>query len=1114
MSVFLKRILRTVLVLCMLLMVGNLHAQTVAKGNVTDANGEPVIGATVVEKGNPKNAAVTDFDGNFTIKVPASKKLVISSIGMVTQEVAAGSNLKVVLQDDNAALEEVVVVGYTSKARKDLTGSVGSVSGAKLAVVPVSSAAEALQGKIAGVQITTVDGQPGADINIRVRGATSVTQSNNPLFIVDGFQVDNINDIPPTDIASIDVLKDASLTAIYGAKGGNGVVVVTTKSAKTGKVQVSFNGRLSVSSLARSMDLMNTFQFVDYQYDRAAANGTRSSWAKSFRGNFGNPKDNYLYRNEATNDWQNEVLGNHPVNYSSNVTIGGGNETTRFNLSLTQSEDKGIILGSGVRRTNVNFKLNTKVTKNLEFTYNPKISYRRDEGAGGDNIGSGGLIDVLRYRPTAGLREWGSYEEMESEADASNFLLTNPVSDISTNTQKKHSYSINNQFALKWTPVKGLILRTEGNYSFGFNDVERFYGWQTSTAKASINQSKPVAMLTKTNSESYTWTNTATYDLTLKDKHNLSFLLGQEIYHSQYKQNKQSAHLFDTNIDAETALNNMALGQPYAEQTYTLRSTADRTASFFGQVSYNYMHKYLLAGTFRADGSTKFAPGNQWGYFPSISGAWVINEENFLKDVKWIDQLKLRAAFGLAGNNNISNDLWRFLYGTGTTGGPAFGESTTGGELYYNIPSKYPNKDIKWETTITRNLAMDISLFSGRLTVTPEIYWNTTRDLLYSSTIPSVSGYTSQMQNIGKVANNGWELTVNGDILRGRDYVLSGNFTLGHNKMTIKELNASDGNTPLYNTAGKWKSSKENDYIMQVGGELGLFYGFVYDGLYDFDEFYYPEASSYLATPNNKATLNGLLIGGTVTDGYEGNTGNGIFSSSNSGYSTLPGKIKLKDLNGDGQIDENDMTVIGNTNPKWQGGFGISGQWKNFDFTANFTYMLDFDLYNATAYALSASSGSQYQFYNVYSKFADKRWRYTAPEGFTDYGGHNITGENIYKNTYIDGALNLYRAMNADASLWNPADVVNNVLFSYFVEDGSFIRCTDVTVGYTLPNLITKKIGIEKVRAYVSASNLFILTNYSGYDPEIDIQSGLTPSMDYNRYPRSRTFSFGVNVTF
>lgn len=558
----------------------------------------------------------------------------------------------------------------------------------------------------------------------------------------------------------------------------------------------------------------------------------------------------------------------------------------------------------------------------------------------------------------------------------------------------------------------------------------------------------------------------------------------------------------------------MALGQPYAEQTYTKRSTANRTASFFGQVSYNYQHKYLISGTFRADGSTKFAPGNQWGYFPSISGAWVINKEKFLKDVKWIDQLKLRAAFGLAGNNNIADDLWRYLYTTNATGGPAFGEATVGGELYYGAPGKYPNKDIKWETTITRNLAMDISLFGGRLSITPEIYWNTTRDLLYNSTIPSVSGYQKQMQNIGKVANNGWELTVNGDIVRGKDYVVSGNFTLGHNKMTIKKLNASDGNTPLYNTAGKWKSSIENDYVMQVGGELGLFYGFVYDGLYNWDEFTYPETASFIATPNNKATLNGMLIGGTVTDGYEGNTGNGIFSESNSGYSTLPGKIKLKDLNGDGQIDQKDMTVIGNTNPKWQGGFGLSGQWKSFDFTANFTYMLDFDVYNATAFAMSSSSSKEINFFNVDSKFADKRWRYTAPEGFVDNDGHNITGETLYKNTYINGALGLYKNLNANASLWNPADVVNNVMFSYFVEDGSFLRCTDVTVGYTLPNLITKKFGIEKVRAYVSASNLFILTSYSGYDPEVDVQSGLTPSMDYNRYPRSRTFSFGLNVTF
>ena len=1116
MSVKIKSIFRTTLLLCLLLVCGQAMAQTTAKGTVTDATGEPVIGATVVEKGNAKNAAVTDFDGNFTLKLQKSKTIVISYIGMVTQEVnATGGDLKITLQDDNASLEEVVVVGYTSKARKDLTGSVGSVSGAKLAVVPVSSAAEALTGKIAGVQVTTTDGQPGADINIRVRGATSVTQSSEPLFIVDGFQVPNINDIPPSDIASIDVLKDASLTAVYGAKGGNGVVIVTTKSAQAGKVQVSFNGRLSVSSLTRSMDIMNTGQFVDLMYDRASSNGggARDSWQKAFRLDFGNPKDNVLYYNQPTYDWQDEVLGNHPMSYQANVTVGGGSESTRFNLSLTQSEDVGIILGSGVRRTNVNFKLNTKITKNLEFTYNPKLTYRRDEGAGGANVGSGGLVDrVLRYQPTSGLRGWGNYSIMEDAADAERFNLTNPVSDINTNTQKKHSYAISQQFSLKWTPIKGLVLRSEGNYNITFRDTQRYWGWLTSTGQSTVHQQMPVAALTNRTTESYTWTNTASYDMSIK-LHNLSFLLGQEIYNTQYKENKQTAHLFDRGIDAETAINNMALGQPYAQDTYTLRSTANRTASFFGQVSYNFDHKYLLSATFRADGSSKFAPGNQWGYFPSVSGAWVVNKEKFLKDVKWIDQLKIRAAFGLAGNNNISDDLWRFLYTSNNSGGPEFASTTTAnGELYYSTPSNYPNKDIKWETTITRNLAADISLFGGRITITPEFYWNTTRDLLYQSPIPGVSGYSRQMQNIGKVQNNGWELTVNGDILRGKDYVLSANFTLGHNKMTIKALNATD--TRIYNYAGAWKSSDQNDYLLEVGGELGLMYGYVYDGLYTWDEFLYPTTQTYAANPKGKGVVNGILVGGTVTDGYEGNSGNGVLGGSHSGYSTMPGKIKIKDLNGDGQIDQNDKTVIGRTTPKWQGGFGLSGQWKDFDFVANFTYMLDFDVYNATAYALSSMSSSQNNFTNVYTKFADGRWRYSAPDGFTDLSGHNITGESLYKNGNLDGMPGLYKDMNAKVDKWNPADLVTNVMLDAFVEDGSFIRCSDVTIGYTLPKSLVKKIYVNKVRAYVSASNLFILTKYSGYDPEVDVQSGLTPSMDYNRYPRARTFSFGLNVTF
>ena len=1087
MSVKIKSIFRTTLLLCLLLVCGQVSAQTTAKGTVTDATGEPVIGATVVEKGNAKNAAVTDFDGNFTLKLQKSKTVVISYIGMVTQEVTASDNMQVKLLDDNASLEEVVVVGYTSKARKDLTGSVGSVSGAKLAVVPVSSAAEALQGKIAGVQITTTDGQPGADINIRVRGATSVTSENRPLFIIDGFEADNINDIPPTDIASIDVLKDASLTAIYGARGGNGVVVVTTKSAQAGKVQVSFNGRLQLSHISKTLDLMNTQEFVRYQWDRAAAGSTRSNAAKYFRGNFGNRDDMDVYSRAITHDWQDEVMGDTPLSYSANVTVGGGNDKLRFNISATQSDDRGIIMDTGVRRFNLNTKIVAQITKNLTLNYNPKFTYRRDIGAGGSRVGTGGIIDVLRYRPTNGLREFAWWDPRTVDPDdEAIFAYTNPVSDIGQNQRKQHQYSYVNQVSLDWKPIKGLTLKTDFAHSMSFRDKNQFYGFMTKTGQS--NNNLPVANITNRRAQSYTWTNTAAYDLTIKDNHNLSFLLGQEIHDSQYKQDYMQNRYFGRDISAQEAWNNMTLGNAY--QSTSALSTSDRMASFFGQASYNYMHKYLLSVTMRADGSTYFAPGNQWGYFPSVSAGWVISQEKFMKNVKWVNNLKLRFAIGLSGNNRIGADRWRYLYAINATGGPGFGESTTDGEKFYaSSDSKVlPNPDIKWETTLTRNLAMDISLFDSRLTITPEIYWNRTYDLLYDSPIPFTTGFETQTQNIGEVSNKGWELTVNGDILRGKDYVLSANFTLGHNKMIVEKLNGTVN--ILYNTSGQWSSSTGSttgDYQLKVGQELGQFWGFVYDGLYRFDEFEFDSNQNFLAVPKE----------GTVSM-------DNVMNTSNSGNATLPGKIKFKDLNGDGIIDDNDKTVIGNTNPAFQGGFGLSGQWKNFDFTANFTYMLDFDLYNATAFALSsAGTTSNTTFTNVLSDFKDG-WTYTRP---TDY-------ENLYKNYYDDGATDEYMQLNANRTLWNPADINNNALFSYFVEDGSFLRCSDITLGYTFPSKLTKKAGLSKVRLYLSTSNLFIITNYSGYDPEVDIQTGLAPNMDYNRYPRSRNFVFGANINF
>ena len=1081
-------------------------AQTIAKGQVLDSTGEAVIGATVVEKGDPKNAAVTDFDGNFSLTLKNAKTVVISYIGMVSQEVAASQNMKVTLQDDNAALEEVVVIGYTSKARKDLTGSVGSVSGAKLAAVPVTSAAVALQGKVSGVQVTTVDGQPGADVNIRVRGGTSVTQSNEPLYIVDGFQVDNINDIPPTDIASIDILKDASLTAIYGAKGGNGVVVVTTKSAKEGKVQVSFNANLNISHLAKKLDIMNAQDFVNYQYQWHAAAGTRNSNAKFFRSNFGNPYDLDMYSTLPSHDWQDEVMGETPVNYSANVTIGGGSEKVKFNLSLTNSEDKGIILGSGVRRTNLNVKTNVQISDKLSMQFNPKFTFRRDNGAGGEHIGTGGIIDVLKYRPTNGLREYGYIDPAYADPNEEElFTYTNPKSDIAINQLIKHSYSYTNGISFDWKPLKGLTLRTEATIGLGWRDQNRFYGALTSTGKS--NNNLPVGQITDYRGLSYVWTNTASYSFSVKDTHNWSFLLGQEIQHSQTTTTYMMNRYFPRNFTAREAWNNMKFGNPF--QSETELSTSDRTASFFGQANYNFKHRYLLSATFRADGSTKFAPGYQWGYFPSISGAWVISEEPFMKDVEWISQLKLRAAFGLAGNNRIDSDMWRILYNINSTGGPGFGEQTQYGEKYYgnNGGATFSNEKIKWETTITRNLAADISLFNGRVTITPEVYWNTTRDLLYKSDLDPTLGYTNQQQNIGQVTNKGIEFSISGDILQGKDYVLSANINFGLNKKKIDKLNGTDD--VIWDQNNRWKSSY-NDYCLKVGDEVGLIYGFVYDGLYQFDEFYFDPLNNYQAVPWGSAAADNGTSSNCAPreDGYI-TVINDISGSSNSGIATLPGKIKFKDLDGDGRITENDRTVIGNTNPKIQGGFGLSGQWKDFDFTANFTYMLDFDINNATAYTLSASEGNKNNFYNVLKEFRNG-WQYNDIDGSIT----GTKGDILYKIYYVDDCVNLYKKANEGRDLWNPTDVTKKITHSYFIEDGSFLRCSDITVGYTLPKNLIQKVGLTKARFYVSASNLFILTGYSGYDPEVDIQTGLTCGMDYNRYPRARSFVFGTNITF
>ncbi|WP_423126875.1 TonB-dependent receptor [Gaoshiqia sp. Z1-71] len=1047
---------------------------TAITGTVTDNNNAPIPGVTIMVKGTSKGT-ITDGSGNYLINAKTGDVLVFSFVGMKSQEVAVTKPvINIMLDEESIGLDEVVAIGYGSMVRRELTGSVGSVSGVALERIPVASAAEALQGKVAGVQVTTIDGAPGSEVNIRIRGGTSVTQSNSPLFIVDGFPADNINDIPPTDIQSIDILKDASLTAIYGARGGNGVVIVTTKSARVGKLTVNFNHTSQVRTLARKIELMNPYEFIKIQYDAVVTNNTRR---QQFRGNFGNPADFSLYKRFKGNDWQDEILGGNPMSYMYNMTIGGGTQGLRFNTSITHNDERGVLIGSGVIRTNVNTKINADISKKVKVLINPRFNYRQDRGAGADAVGSGGIIDVLRYRPTNGLRDF-SYlppEDIDPEEERY-FQYTNPKGDINQNYLRGNRYEFTNQALIEWNVIPGLIFRTEGSQYMAFYYTDRFWGDLTSTARN--NNSLPVAELVSQRRNRYGWTNTLNYNLS-QNNHNYSFLLGQEIQSSVQFASTNSARYFPKEIEPEIAIRNMGLGTPW--KVTSSISSPERAASFFGQANYNYAQKYLLSATFRADASTKFAPGNQWGYFPAISGAWILSKENFMADQNLFSLLKLRVAIGKAGNNRITDDMWRYQYVVSTSGGPGWGEINENGYEYYvnSGGSTFPNPKIKWETTLTRNFAFDIGMFKDRLTITPEVYWNTTSDLLYESNIPSTSGYARQMQNIGQVTNRGFDLTVDARIIESQNAYLNANFTFGANKTRIDKLNGTED--VIWTTSKRWSSS-DFDYCLKVGDQLGLIYGYVYDGIYRFNEFEMTSGYSYVALPE---TVNNDAL-----------------------FGTAPGRPKFKNfVDGvDGASDinivnENDKVVIGNTNPKFSGGFGLSAGWQNFDFSANFNFIYGFDVNNASRYTLSSFENNTNNYFNILPEFnEDRRWRYAEDT----YGDRMVND-----SRYVD----LYREINADAVVFNPVDIGKKVTHSYFIEDGSFLRLQDLTLGYSLPKKVLDSIGLTRLRVFFSGYNLWIWTNYSGYDPEVDIQSGLTPSVDYNRYPRSRNYVFGVNVT-
>ena len=1081
MSVKIKS-MRIAFALAFLLIVGSLSAQTV-QVNVKDALGEAVIGASVIEEGT-RNGGVTDLDGNFTIKLTAGKPIVISYIGMKTQKINAKGKtaINVVLEDDATTLNDVVVIGYGSVRKKDLTGSVATVNSEALQVVPVANASEALTGKMPGVQITTTEGSPDAEVKIRVRGGGSISQSNDPLYIVDGFPVDGISDIPANDIDDITVLKDASSTAIYGSRGANGVILVTTKSGKEGKTKVSYNAYYSWKKMAKKMDVLSAYDYAKWQYELALLkNSNDPSKISSYTDFFGEYQDMDLYKDVATNDWQDQTFGRTGHTFNHNVNINGGSESIKYAFSYAHMNDKAIMVGSSFKRDNFSLKLNTKPTKKTTLDFQARYAITDIRGGGANE--ASGAYDTDRRLKYAVIYTPIPLRNLDASAGANDDdlgNLYNPVTASSDNDRKKQRKNLNLAGSFGWEVYKNLKLKTE----FGYDDYneydQRFWGltaYYIKNVPAVENQDMPAINLVDTKRHRFRNTNTVNYDFKAlfgkNSPHSLNVLAGHEYVITKKHINTNTVHGFPVDYDADTAWKLTSQGTPFTvDDTY---SADDKLLSWFGRANYNFMDKYLVSATFRADASSKFADGNRWGYFPSVALAWRISSESFMKGTeKWLDDLKLRLSYGTAGNNNIPVGQLVQLYENKAT-------SWVNGISNYWAPSKnMANADLKWETTITRNLGLDFTLFGGKINGSLEGYINTTKDLLLAFPVVG-TGYDNQFRNIGETENKGFEFSVTYHIINKKDYGLDFSGNISFNKNKVKSLGTMEDYG--WNTA--WASTEiGQDYWIAVGHSLGEIYGYRSDGRYEVSDF-----TGYDAASDTWILKEGVADASAVVG------------------KVRPGTMKLKNLDdkrdADGNptnpniVGEEDMEIIGNVNPDFFGGFNITGRAYGFDLTANFNYSVGNKVYNANK--IEYTQTSKYQYRNMIDIMADgQRWTNLDPE----------TG-------LLSNDPTRLAELNANTTMWSPY-TSKMVLTDWAVEDASFLRLNTLSLGYTIPANITKRVGIGSLRFYVTGYNLLTITGYSGFDPESDCirKTSLTPNVDYSGYPRSRSFVVGLNLNF
>lgn len=777
------------------------------KGTVLDENKEPLIGATIQVKGE-NNGVAADLDGNFTLKVKKNATLVVSYIGYLTQEVRLQGKTQITVQltPDSKTLDEVIVVGYGTMKKSDLTGSVASVASKDIEGFQTSSVAGALGGQIAGVQITSTDGTPGAGFNISIRGVGTLTGDASPLYIVDGFEVSDIDYLSNSDIESIEVLKDASSSAIYGARAANGVVLITTKSGKAGKTTISYNGSATYRKISKTLDLLSPYEFVKLQGEVNEAYS--STYFKAENDADGNPYkyqtlDDYIGVTGV--DWQGETF-NPTWSQDHNISIMGGTDNTKYNGSLSRYVENGIFKNSGFDRTTAKFRLDQKINKKVSFnlTVNYAMTNRKGVGTSGDSGRFNMLAQILSARPTGGLKMTNE-ELLESAIDpemlstGESLAQVNPVKQAESVTNDKRAEMWSANAAVNWQIIKGLTFKTSGSYNTTNNRTDIFY--RDGSKEAYRNGQKPYGRTQM--GRDVRWTNTNT--LTWKDKvkkHNYDVMLAHEVSFrsSEYLLGEAMDFPFD-NLGND----NLGLG---ATPSKVNTNYYDKTLlSFFARANYNYDNRYLLTATVRTDGSTVFSNKNKWGFFPSFSAAWRVSEEAFMKDLKWISNFKVRFGWGIVGNDRISNYLSMDLYTDNKYG---IGNST----VTVLTPKQLKNSNLKWEGSSSVNLGLDLGFFDNRLNVTADFFIKNTKDLLLAQSLAQATGFTSQWQNIGKIQNKGIELSITSTNIQTKEFTWNTNFNISFIRNELKAL--ADGASHMYARSGFDSNFTSYDYIVDT----------------------------------------------------------------------------------------------------------------------------------------------------------------------------------------------------------------------------------------------------------------------------------------------------------